>query len=97
MRSIEEAIVRLEEERKSLEPMLHIKEGAQEERLKTLDRHIDMLLTKRRVLEEGARYGAKSGLRGESSQAYEEMSLRVKRNFYVTLSVLGILLFSLIL
>ena len=92
-----ERAMRLEEERRSLEPMLHIPHGKQSERVKELSEKIDALLLKRRVLEEGARYGGKNGLRNDTSQAYEEESLRFRRNFYLTLSVLLTLGFFILL
>ena len=88
MMSIEHRVERLEEEREAFLPMLHIPEGKQHDRLEELTSKIDALLTKRRVLEEGARYGGKHGLRSDTSQAYEEEALRFRRNFYLTLTLL---------
>ena len=43
------------------------------------------------------RYGAESGLRDATSQAYEEESLRLRRNWYITLSLLLIAVFAIFL
>ncbi len=97
MMSIEHKVERLEEERRSLEPVLHIKEGAHHDRLSLLTHKIDTLLLKRRVLEEGARYGGKNGLRSDTSQLYEEEALRYRRDFYLALTLLLAIFFMLFL
>ena len=97
MLSIEHKVERLEEERRAFEPLLHIPEGGQHARLLELTHKIDTLLVKRRVLEEGARYGAKHGLRNETSQSYEEEALRFRRDFYLALSLLLAIFFYLFL
>ena len=97
MMSIEHKVERLEEERRSLLPLLHIKEGGHHDRLSELTHKIDSLLLKRRVLEEGARYGGKHGLRSDTSQAYEEEALRYRRDFYLALTLLVGIFFVLFL
>ena len=69
------------------EAALHIKEGKQHERVRVIDRHIDTLLAKRRILEEGMRYGG-SRLENKDFLAVEEESLYMRRNWYITLTTL---------
>ena len=97
MMSIEHKVERLEEERRSLLPFLHMKDGGHHDRLSELTHKIDALLLKRRVLEEGARYGGKHGLRSDTSQAYEEEALRYRRDFYLALTLLVAVLFVFLL
>lgn len=73
------------------EATLHIPEGAHHERVKELDRRIDVLLTQRSILEEGLRYGATEGLSGNELFASEREALRLRRNWYLTLSILLVL------
>ena len=58
---------------------------------------IDALEKERRVLEEGMRYGAESGLRDDVTQHYEEEALRLRRNWYFTLALLLIGVFAIFL
>ncbi len=87
----------LETERRGLEVVLHIPEGAQGDRVKTIESEIDVLEKERRLIEEGMRYGTESGLRDETSQRYEEEVLGMRKKFYVTLSILLIAVFSIFL
>lgn len=85
---------KLEEERRGLEVALHIPEGAQGARVKEIEATIDGLLKERAALEEGMRYGAESGLRDETSQTYEEQALRLRKNWFISLSLLLIVFFA---
>jgi hypothetical protein len=87
----------VELERRGIEVVLHIPEGEQGARVKQLEEQIDAMEKERRVLEEGMRYGAESGLRDETSQRYEEAILHLRRNWYITLSLLLIIVFAIFL
>jgi hypothetical protein len=84
-------IDRLEKERRHLEVVAHIPQGEHGAHIRRLEAEIDTLETKRRVLEDGARYGAKSGLREPAVQHYEEESLRLRRVLYVAVSLLAMI------
>lgn len=74
------------------EATLHIPQGAHHDRVKELDRRIDTLLTQRRILEEGMRYGGEGRLSSGELFESERESLRLRRNWYITLSALLILI-----
>ena len=84
-------IDRLEKERRHLEVVAHIPQGEHGTHIRRIEQEIDALETKRRVLEDAARYGAKGGLRDAGAQHYEEESLRLRRNFYAVLSILAVI------
>ncbi len=90
-------VERLEEERRGLEAALHIPEGNGGDRVLALGAQIDGLLKERVVLEEAMHYGAESGLRDAVSQKYEEELLHIRRNWYLTLSILLVAVFSIFL
>lgn len=97
LQDLQRRLDRVEEERRGIEVVLHIPEGDQGARVKELEAQIDAMEKERRVLEEGMRYGAESGLRDETSQRYEEEVLHLRRNWYLTLSLLLIAVFSVFL
>ncbi len=88
---------RLEEERRSLEIITHIPDSEQGTRVKELEAQIDLLEKERRIIEEAVRYGSESGLRAPEIQQHEELALALRRNWYVTLSVLLITVFAIFL
>ncbi|MDO8520923.1 MAG: cytochrome c biogenesis protein CcdA [bacterium] len=88
-----ERMRRIEEERRGLEITLHIPESAEGIRVKALEEQMDGLVKERMVLEEAMRYGAESGMRDPVSQKYEEDALHLRRNWYLTITVLLIAVF----
>lgn len=94
---LQHKLERAEEERRGLEVAMHIPEGEQGNRVKELEAQMDGIIKERVALEEAMRYGAEGGLRDEASQRYEEEALRLRRNWYVTLSLLLIAVFSIFL
>lgn len=90
IQKIERDIGHLLLEMRGHEAALHIREGGQHERVRALDRHIDTLLAKRRILEEGMRYGG-SRLENKELLMVEEESLYMRRNWYITLTALSII------
>jgi len=88
-----ERMRRIEEERRGLEVTLHIPESAEGARVKVLEEQMDGLVKERMVLEEAMRYGAESGMRDPVSQKYEEDALYLRRNWYLTITVLLIAVF----
>lgn len=91
---LEQQLKRAEEERRGLEAVLHIPEGAQGERIKELEGQMDALIKERATIEEAVRYGPESGLRDDASQKYEEELLHVRRNWYITLGLLLLAVFT---
>ncbi len=89
---LEYTMDRLEEERRGLQVALHITHGTQGERTRELAHKIDILEKERRILEEGERYGVYAGLQGDR-EGYEKEELRLRRNWYITLTVLLTLIF----
>lgn len=90
IKHVEQDISHLLLEMRGHEAALHIKEGKQHERVRTLDHQIEALLAKRKILEEGMRYGGAS-LVSKEMFAVEEESLLLRRNWYVTLTLLLII------
>jgi DNA gyrase/topoisomerase IV subunit A len=88
---------RLEEERRGLEVTLHIPDGDQGARYKLLEEQISTLEKERRIIESAEHYGLESGLRSEEAQKFEEEVLRVRKNWYISLTLLLFVLFSLYL
>ena len=97
LKKLEHQLVRLEEERRGLEVALHIPEGAQGARVGEIEAQMDGLSKERMLLEEGMRYGAENAFRDDVAQAHEAQVLGLRRNWYVTLSVLLIVVFSIFL
>jgi cytochrome c-type biogenesis protein len=97
LQKLQHRLDRVELERRGIEVVLHIPEGEQGARVKELETQIDAMEKERRVLEEGMRYGAESGLRDETSQRYEEEVLHLRRNWYITISLLLIVVFAVFL
>ncbi len=94
IRKLELQHMRAEEERRGLEAVLHIPEGEQGNRVKELEAQMDAITKERAALEEAMRYGTEGGLRDETSQKYEEEILHVRRNWYITLALLLIAVFT---
>ncbi len=97
IQKLERQLAKIEEERRGIEVVLHIPEGEQGNRVKELENQFDGVVKERLALEEAMRYGAESGLRDATSQAYEEQLLHVRRNWYLTLSLLLIAVFAVFL
>lgn len=97
IQKLQQRLERAEEERRGIEVVLHIPEGEQGNRVKELEAQIDGLVKERTVLEEGMRYGADSGLRDSTAQKYEEDILRIRRSWYVTISILLVVTFAIFL
>ena len=93
MKKLEASIDRLENERRGLAAILHIPYGTQAERTRELLRKIDATEKERRILEEGIRYGVDKGLEGEIRNRYEREALNLRRNWYVTLTLLLVVFF----
>lgn len=94
IKKLEYSIDRLEEERKGLEVALHIPEGDQGARYREIEAQIEGLEKERRAHEEAVKYGVDSGLRDEKEQRFEELLLATRRNWFLTLSVLLIAVFT---
>lgn len=94
---LERELLRIEEERRGIEAVLHIPQGMQGARIKELEHQMDGLMKERTVLEEAMRFGAKSGIRDTVTQCYEEQLLRMRRNWYITLALLLVLTFAIFL
>jgi cytochrome c-type biogenesis protein len=97
LQKLQHRLDHVELERRGIEVVLHIPEGEQGARVKELESQIDAMEKERRVLEEGMRYGAESGLRDETSQHYEEEILHLRRNWYLTISLLLVAVFAIFL
>ncbi len=93
MHKLEQHIDRLELERRGLAVTLHIPVGAQAARTCELLHKIDILEKERRILEDGMRYGVHKALEGEKNQHLERAALILRRNWYVTISILVIIIF----
>jgi cytochrome c-type biogenesis protein len=91
VRKMEREIERLLRELHGHEVTLAIPEGKQRERVRELDRHIDTLLAKRRITLEGMRYGG-AQLEGEPALIAKEEALDLRRNWYITLTVLLVII-----
>ncbi len=79
---------RIEEERRGLEVTLHLAEGKQGTRYAQLEKEIDALEKERRVLEEAMKYGVANGIRTTERERNEREMLWMRRNWYLTLTVL---------
>ncbi len=91
---IEQHIDRMEAEQRGLALTLHITDGAQAVRTRELMHQIDVLEKERRILEEGIRYGVHKGLNGEKYAQLERVALVLKRNWYLTISLLVVIVFA---
>ena len=94
MHKLEQRIDRLEVERIGLALTLHIPDGAQAVRTRELMHQIDILEKERRILEEGIRYGVHKGLAGEKYAQLERVALVLRRNWYLTITILVIIVFT---
>lgn len=65
----------------------HIPGGKQHERILTLDKGIETLLAKRRIAIEGMRYGS-NGLESKETELAKQEALSLRRNWYITLTIL---------
>lgn len=97
IRKLERQLLRIEEERRGIEAVLHIPYGEHGRRVQELEHQMDGLMKERTVLEEAMRFGAKSGIRDAETQRYEEQLLRMRRNWYITLAFLLMLTFAVFL
>jgi cytochrome c-type biogenesis protein len=97
IQKLQRKLEKAEEERRGIEVVLHIPEGEQGNRVKELEAQMDGIIKERVILEEAMRYGSESGLRDATSQKYEEEILHVRRNWYLTLSILLIAVFAIFL
>lgn len=88
MQRLERDVERLHEELRGHEATLHLSEKRQHARVRELDHRIETLLTKRHILEEGARYNNASRLRSVDVEEIEEEALALRRNWYISLSIL---------
>ncbi len=93
MHKLEQRIDRMEVERRGLALTLHITDGAQAGRTRDLMHHIDVLEKERRILEGGIRYGVHKGLMGEKYTELERAALVLRRNWYLTVTVLIVVVF----
>lgn len=84
---LQQRLERTEEERRGLEVTLHIPDSAGGNRIKELEAQMDGLVKERTALEEAMRYGVESGIRDSVSQKYEEDALRLRKNWYIALSL----------
>ncbi len=71
--------------------MTFLSEGKQHERILELDKQIDVLLAKRKISEEGSRYGA-GRLESKETQDALLKALYLRRNWYVTLTILIVII-----
>ncbi|HSE34876.1 MAG TPA: cytochrome c biogenesis protein CcdA [Candidatus Paceibacterota bacterium] len=97
VQKLEAQIAKLESERRNMEVSLHLPDGEQGARLKELESKQDAIEKERKVYEESVRYGVESGLREPKDQAYEEDALRLRRNWYISLSLFLISTFAIFL
>lgn len=95
--ALEGKIERLLEEQRGLEATLHIPEGKQHERVRVISHRIEVLLTERRILEESMRFSSEASLRSNALQLAEERSVALRRNWYLTLTLLLIVLVTLLM
>jgi hypothetical protein len=94
-RSLERAIDRMEHERRTLVHMLHFKDTENEAHVMQLEKQIDILEKKRRIIESGLRHSAAEGLRGEATQRLEERLLVMRFAFTIACSLLVVTALSL--
>ncbi len=94
MYKLEQRIDRMEAERRGLTLTLHITDGEQAVRTQELMHKIDVLEKERRILEEGIRYGVHKGLDGEKYAQLEREALVLRRNWYLTITLLIIIVFA---
>ena len=97
IQKLEQQLMRAEEERRGIEVVLHIPEGEQGNRIRELETQMDRLIKERTAIEEAVRYGTESGLRDSASQKYEEEALRLRKNWYISLSLFLVVMFVLYL
>lgn len=91
---LERKLERIEEERRGIEVALHLPDSEQGNRIKELEVNMDTLLKEREQLEQAVRYGSDSGLRDASTQVFEEEVLRIRRKWYITLTLLLLITFT---
>ena len=92
-----ERIDKLEEERRGFDAALHIREGSHRDRILLLMRQIDVLEMKRRILEDSTRYPAREQLGKAHEEHFEATALALRRNWYITLSILLVTIVTLLL
>lgn len=97
VQKLESQIALLERERRNMEVSLHLPDGDQGARLKELEAKQDAIEKERKVYEESVRYGVESGLRDPKDQAFEEEALRLRKNWYLSLSLFLISTFAILL
>ena len=85
---IESQIARLEKEHRHMEVLLHLRGGEQGAHLRHLEDKIDALNKEQKVQEIALRYGKGGELVAKQVDHYEQIMLRLRRNWYLTLSLL---------
>jgi hypothetical protein len=86
-KNIAHMIDRAEKERRMLEHALHFPESRNGQQIAVLERRIDVLEKKRKILEIGIRHGIEDGLRSNVAQRLEERLLLMRFAFTLTLSL----------
>jgi hypothetical protein len=97
VKQLEAKAEQLEKERRNMEVMLHLPDGDQGNRLREIEAQLDTLEKERRIYEESIRYGVESGMRDEKDQRYEEEALRLRKNWYLALTLFLISTFAIFL
>ncbi|HXK38277.1 MAG TPA: hypothetical protein VJ579_04395 [Candidatus Paceibacterota bacterium] len=91
----ERAIDRMEYERRALIHTLHFRESANELYIAKIERQMDVLLKKRRIIESGLRHSTEESLRGKVTERLEERLLVMRFAFTVAASLLVVTVLSL--
>jgi cytochrome c-type biogenesis protein len=92
LEKIAQQIERCEEEVHGYKMALHTPKGEMGIRIKELHHQIESLITESKILEEGLRFGATKNLQSIDIQVLKEQALSFRRNWYITLSLLSVLL-----
>lgn len=97
LRKLEERIEKLQTERRNMELTLHLPDGDQGARLREIESQMDALEKERRIFEESVRYGVESGMRDAKDQEYEVNALRLRKNWYLALTLFLVSTFAILL
>lgn len=93
----ERRAILIAEERQGLEMVRYLPFGEQIKRVRELEHQTDGLMKDRIILEEAMRYGAGGTFRDPITQEYEEQNLCLRRNLYLAVGVLLVLVFVVML
>ncbi len=97
IRHIERSIDKLEVERRAIEVVLYLPDDAGARHAREIRHKIDALEKERRIFEEAVRYGVHKELRGDVLDLSLHEALYLRRNWYITLTILLLTVFIVVL